>query len=1573
MPAATNLRELIQNNLAGFAEKPLRSAATELFHLLGYRSDRTLAINTLEELQESLDSGGFLQEENAHLSVWKSVHLLFQITKSELAPAGNELGLELEAPFELRRDGKIIESYIFFAVDLHSRSDGLSHTRETLGNITRALNRLVPQPVLVLFRHDSRLSLAVINRRRNLRDGTRDVLTRVSLIRDIEPASPHRAHLDLLHHFSLPALSDESGSIRTFADLDNAWQKIFSVQELKDSFYRSLSTWFRWAIAEIELAQLPDHTPDTPANRARATQEFAVRLICRTLFTWFLKEMRLVPTELLELYDTADRRRVLTNDGDAASFLEGNHYYRGILQNIFFQALNRPMGQRRKTGAEAREDREVTDPELKKMVYVGKQNLPSDFDYDLFDRIPYLNGGLFDALPEDNLKFTHEEGNGFKVPNKLFYARSEDGFTLAPEGGRQRAGPAMEGLNRIFDRYRFTVSENTPLEEDVALDPELLGLVFENLLAEIDPDDPAAARSARRASGSYYTPRRIVDYMVNEALHLHLRTEFEKTGASKEDLQLLNQLCYDLGTSTDFSPIAGRVVDALEAVRVLDPACGSGAFPMGMLHRMVELLRQVDPDNELWKNRLLARIPIGLREDAASGLEGKSYNYLRKLGLIQKNLYGLDIQPLATLIAKLRFFLTLVVEQRVHPEDRAHNYGLSSLPNLETNLLCANTLVDAEHGLLSGPVLAELREAREEYYQPVTTRERRDELAKVIGEKLATLFPGFAERAKGIRPTGDTNLDRENMRRQQDSFWLAEWFEHATVAAPFFNTETFFPELVADGGVRNPAPFHIVIGNPPYGGTKISDEVKDTLGLKSKDPYGAFIARFLGAPGRPSPLAEGGVLAYIVSDTFMTIKTHRPLRQQMLQHRIHKMIRVSGDTFKATVNCAIILCQRGASPPEQTCQMADFTNLSVHEQYERFLHLLYQTEGFARRQNVSNQTYALFHYRQSLISTNSNLPFFVASPKLFALMNDTSPVKHETIGGKRVPVRNVTLNGNTVQIVKLGDITEVKVGLQTGDNDAYLFQNQNARGSYRSIQDYCQFLLTEDDLEKIRSDETLRLNVIHRGISKEDKKSSRYFGGRYIVPYDKGGESDSDEGWMPNYWVPTNYFLDWSEEAVTAIETVTIADAYRRKRKPVPAGKPHYETTVAGLIRNSDFYFKVGITFSDTGFYAPTFRLSSAGTFDVMGMTLFTDTDSEQLCGFLASRMTRFFVKNCVNSSVHTQVEGLKLLPFPKPQLERGRVADLVRSIVQYQRCNPRYDYASNEQLEIDHLVYDAYGLNETDIREVEDWYARRYPKLAAAQRRALAAKQGKTEEQLLARPGRHLYCDESCHLPSDGQPNMLLGLVSCPAEKVSAAHGALRQLAKEAGFEPHFEAKWTKLSPARLPHYLNLLEWFFADEQQDLAFRCLVLPHKERLYAALPDSARDHLYYRLYYQLLRGAVEPESRHRIFLDTKDTRGGKKIRNLRDLLQRNAGDSLQTAKSIEDIQLVRSHEIGLLQLTDLFLGAVAYARRDLKTSPAKRTFVQALEEKIGSPLTADTPPGSQKFVIATEHDQEALLL
>ncbi|NBB81389.1 MAG: hypothetical protein GVY36_18440 [Verrucomicrobia bacterium] len=273
-------------------------------------------------------------------------------------------------------------------------------------------------------------------------------------------------------------------------------------------------------------------------------------------------------------------------------------------------------------------------------------------------------------------------------------------------------------------------------------------------------------------------------------------------------------------------------------------------------------------------------------------------------------------------------------------------------------------------------------------------------------------------------------------------------------------------------------------------------------------------------------------------------------------------------------------------------------------------------------------------------------------------MNDqTAPVEYREIDGKRVPVRTAEMNSQSVELTKLGDIAEVKVGLQTGDNDAYLFQNPEARGNYRSIEDYREYLLTEDDLHQIRSKERLRLAVIEKGISKDDPDSERYFGGRYIVPYDKGGESDAVGGWMPNYWVPTNYFIDWSEWALKRLKTFTIGDRDGHERRQL-----------CSVIRNSNSYFKRALTFSSRGVYAPTFRFNAGSVYDKESSGIFTVNDSAVVLEILPSRMVRYLLKSVIQSTVSMDVDALKELAVIDKFRSQKK---LLTAVINKQKTNP--------------------------------------------------------------------------------------------------------------------------------------------------------------------------------------------------------------------------------------------------------------------------------------------------------------
>ncbi len=287
--------------------------------------------------------------------------------------------------------------------------------------------------------------------------------------------------------------------------------------------------------------------------------------------------------------------------------------------------------------------------------------------------------------------------------------------------------------------------------------------------------------------------------------------------------------------------------------------------------------------------------------------------------------------------------------------------------------------------------------------------------------------------------------------------------------------------------------------------------------------------------------------------------------------------------------------------------------------------------------------------------------------------------------------------------MRFGDVAEVKVGLQTGDNWTYLYQNPEARGSYHDINQYRQFLITEEELKRIASDDKLRMKIIEKGFHKtQDEKNfdpDRWFGGRYIVPYDKGGESDTDSGWLPNYYVPTNYFIDWSSWALNRMRTLTIGKRDGTSR-----------TQIAGVFRNVVFYFTEGLTLSYTGVYAPNLRFNSIGVFDVGGSSIFTEFDFSHLLGLYAGKMIKFIGKNYIDHTVNFQVDENKELAIPIKTSDE--IEDYVSSIVEKQKNNPRYPYHLYEQKEIDRIVYELYGLNEEDIREIETWYARRYPKL---------------------------------------------------------------------------------------------------------------------------------------------------------------------------------------------------------------------------------------------------------------------
>lgn len=794
----------------------------------------------------------------------------------------------------------------------------------------------------------------------------------------------------------------------------------------------------------------------------------------------------------------------------------------------------------------------------------------------LIDDVPYLNGGLFEI--EDDL----DVRGRVDIQNEMF-----------------------ADILDFFSKYNFTVEESTPLDVQVAVDPEMLGKIFEKVITERESE-----KSERKSKGRYYTPRYVVSFMYREALKHFLA---ETNVAAQKIKELVDHHRADEITV----PEAEILLDKLDKLRIVDPACGSGAYLLGCLQELFAVRRKLDP---------LSRKATP-RDD-----------YHRKLRIIQQNIYGVDLDDFAVQVARLRLWLSLVVDyEGPVPEP---------LPNLDFKIERGDSLAapNPRQASLSGmkSEIDRYRKAKADYFAASVTH------------------PDDLEYKRRL-------LDEAKELREQIAFWI-HTNRNARTAANAFDWAIEFAEIfLADG-------FDIVLANPPYGAESNDKTLRENFfgrgTTQSKDTYGLFIARGL------ELLRPNGTLCYIVSDTWRTIKSHKPLRRRILDETTVKhFVDLPSWIFDATVNTNIVTLTKTPADPNHMVVAGDLHNLPNKDWDTLYRNLEAVAEhGF----DAQTLIYARYTYPQSLISTYDNLSFFVASPKLYRLMSDP-------------------------RFQKLSAVADVRVGLQTGDNEFYLRKRAGVRGSYAVLDE--TKLLTEAEITSLTDDE------------KRNGVDPSQHGGRHFLQYDKGGESDSASGWLPNYHVPTGYFIDWAKASVNRLRTATSADVKRRKGK-VNEIKPSDNNSIASRFQNREFYFREGVTFSRTGAYAPTYRLNSSSVFDTEGSAIFSDTFLPRtLLGLLSSVFSRYIIKNFVDHTVHAQIEDIKeFILLELPEEKETQLISLVESIIEKQKSNQLYPYHLHEQKEIDQIVYELYGLTPEDIQEVEIWYCRRYDKLARAQ-----------------------------------------------------------------------------------------------------------------------------------------------------------------------------------------------------------------------------------------------------------------
>lgn len=277
------LKAQIQSALNQFANGALLQNAKVLLNTLGYKSDRTLQLspNNYKGFSEQFNvAESNFNPEKAKTKDWQSIDIIFQLTQNDIR--------KTQSLFDAKQvDNKIIESYLFFALSLK----GERYTRSDLVRITREINKLTPMPSMLLFCYNDYLTLSVIDRRLHKRESSKDVLEKVTLIKDINIQNPHRAHIEILFDLSLHNLIDKY-SISNFIDLHNGWRKTLDTSELNKKFFRELANWYFWALDNVEFPK------GGGLDKKVRNAEAVIRLLTRLIFIWFIKEKRLVPDDL---------------------------------------------------------------------------------------------------------------------------------------------------------------------------------------------------------------------------------------------------------------------------------------------------------------------------------------------------------------------------------------------------------------------------------------------------------------------------------------------------------------------------------------------------------------------------------------------------------------------------------------------------------------------------------------------------------------------------------------------------------------------------------------------------------------------------------------------------------------------------------------------------------------------------------------------------------------------------------------------------------------------------------------------------------------------------------------------------------------------------------------------------------------------------------------------------------------------------------------------------------------------------------------------------------------------------
>ena len=600
----------------------------------------------------------------------------------------------------------------------------------------------------------------------------------------------------------LPLLQNISNN-PTIEELEAA----FSIEKVTDEFFNQYKDLY---------IKLYEHFENDNKVRAAIKEagidnaRFTKKLLGQIVFLYFLQKKGWLGVAQNERWGTGKKRFVQELFEQAQK--EKVNFFKDKLQYLFYEAL-------------------------------AKERDNENSYYKRFDcRIPFLNGGLFEA------DYKWETAN-ITIPEYIF--RNKD---------KNKSGDEGTGVLDVFDRYNFTIKEDEPLDKEVAVDPEMLGKVFENMLDITE----------RKSKGAFYTPREIVHYMCQESLIHYLDNtldgkvekknieQFIREGhfALENDERVANKgetKTYQYQLPESIRKNADLIDQKLSSIKICDPAIGSGAFPVGLLHELVNATLVLKP--HLSYDYLTEKLK-GFGFTHRESISDSRYIYRLKRHIIQESIYGVDIDSSAIDIARLRLWLSLVVdEDDLDP--------IETLPNLDYKIVAGNSLIGLPDGAMRNlQVEAELEKLKDKFYD-ITDENEKKALRKQINTKIRELLDS-AETFACYKIDFDFKL-----------YFSEVWYKKNSKDDPK-------PER--DG-------FDVVIGNPPYKEFKLIKNVKSEYKtFTTNELYSFFFEKSI-----KSLLRSNGVISFITGSLYLKGMKFQPLRDYLLDASFPFTIEIKGD------------------------------------------------------------------------------------------------------------------------------------------------------------------------------------------------------------------------------------------------------------------------------------------------------------------------------------------------------------------------------------------------------------------------------------------------------------------------------------------------------------------------------------------------------------------------------------------------------------------------------------------------------------------------------------------------------